>query len=159
MGDEEFSALLVVMSAMAGVPSKYCSRGPPGANSIKIDAGSSAWLRNPCRPPGGTYRKSPTVASACGVIGRGGVRTGDLSPVAGALAIGSAITGLLTPLYLVRAPRPGHGPHPHRPTPTTSRQLNRNRDVCTAEGSQVRILPTAWLLRMCHQRSAPNSCP
>src|SRR4029078_2471894 len=72
---------------------------------------------------------------------------------------GSAITGLLTPLYLVRAPRPGHGPHPHRPTPTTSRQLNRNREVCTAEGSQVRILPTAWLLRMCHQRSAPNSSP
>jgi hypothetical protein len=37
-----------------------------------------------------------------GVIGRAGVRTGDLPPAAGKLAIGSAITGLLTPLYLVR---------------------------------------------------------
>jgi hypothetical protein len=36
-----------------------------------------------------------------GVIGLAGPRTGDLPPAAGKLAIGSAIAGLLTPLYLV----------------------------------------------------------
>ena len=36
-----------------------------------------------------------------GVIGLAGSRTGDIPPAAGKLAIGSAIAGLLTPLYLV----------------------------------------------------------
>jgi hypothetical protein len=36
-----------------------------------------------------------------GVIGLAGPRTGDLPPAAAKLAIGSAIAGLLTPLYLV----------------------------------------------------------
>jgi hypothetical protein len=98
VADEEFSALLVVMSAMAGVPSKYCSRGPPGANSIKIDAGSSAWLRNRAGLPVGHTGSRRRWRLLVGVIGRGGVRTGDLSPAAGKLAIGSAITGLLTSL-------------------------------------------------------------
>ena len=36
-----------------------------------------------------------------GVVGLAGSRTGDIPPAAGKLAIGSAIAGLLTPLYLV----------------------------------------------------------
>lgn len=36
-----------------------------------------------------------------GVIGLAGQRTGDIPPAAGKLAIGSAIAGMLTPLYLV----------------------------------------------------------
>ena len=159
MPDEEFSALLVGHVGHGGSALEVLFAWPAGREQHQDRRGLVGLVAEPVQASRWDIQEVADVASACGVIGRGGVRTGDLSPVAGALAIGSAITGLLTPLYLVRAPRPGHGPHPHRPTPTTSRQLNRNRDVCTAEGSQVRILPTAWLLRMCHQRSAPNSCP
>src|SRR6266511_44677 len=44
-------------------PSKYASRGAPGAKRISIDAGSPDSLRNACNPPSGTNRKSPAVAS------------------------------------------------------------------------------------------------
>ena len=38
------------------IPSKYSSRGAPGANSMSIEAGSPDSLRKACSPPTGTYR-------------------------------------------------------------------------------------------------------
>jgi hypothetical protein len=49
----------------------------------------------------GGVAHGPAFGLLVGAIGLAGPRTGDIPPAAGKLAIGSAIAGLLTPLYLV----------------------------------------------------------
>ncbi|SKS49950.1 Uncharacterised protein [Mycobacteroides abscessus subsp. abscessus] len=52
------------MSASAPKPSKYFCRGAPGANSMSMEAAAPESFWKACRPPGGTNKKSPAVASA-----------------------------------------------------------------------------------------------